>query len=256
MHQLSLTAIPNIPLIKPGDDLGEIIVTAMRKAHLALSDGDILVIAQKIVSKAEGRLRHLSQVQPSPQARRIARLTQKDPRLVQIILDDSNEVLRTRPGLLVVEQRLGFVCANAGMDRSNVAQDDPADEQVALLPLDPDASARAIRQRIARLTGRTVAAIINDSHGRAFRMGITGVAIGVAGLDPLSDRRGQEDLFGYVLQYTVVALADEVAAAASILMGQAHEGQPVILVQGMTYDLVEDASAKALIRKKEQDLFR
>jgi len=240
-------------MVKPGDDLGALIQGSAMAAEMRFLDDDILVVAQKIVSKAENRLVCLDQVVPSTRARELAEVTGKDARLIQVILDESNEVLKTRKGLIVVEQRLGFICANAGVDRSNIQQS--AGEVVALLPEDADASARRLRARIAELTGRRIAVIVNDSHGRAFREGTVGIALGVAGLHALQDRRGEADLFGFRLQNTEVGFADEVAAAASMVMGQAAEAAPAVIVRGLSYTPAE-GSALELARAKEKDMFR
>jgi coenzyme F420-0:L-glutamate ligase/coenzyme F420-1:gamma-L-glutamate ligase len=254
LPQITLSAVPGIPLIRPGDDLAEIILGCLREADLSLQDGDVLVIAQKIVSKAEGRLVAPHLVEPSCEATALAAETSKAPELVEIILGDSCEVVRHRPGVLVVEQKSGFICANAGVDHSNVPTRN-GEPQVALLPADPDESARRLRKRICQATGRQIAVIINDSHGRPFRLGTCGVAIGVAGMTPLSDRRGDPDLFGQPLRITTVGTADEIAAAASLLMGQADEGLPVVLVRGATYQHA-DGTARDLLRPREHDLFR
>lgn len=249
--QLCLTALPGLPLIGPGDDLSRLILEALARAGLALSDGDVLVVAQKVVSKAEGRQVDLAQVQPSLRAQQLARETEKDPRLVEVILSESKEVLRTRPGLIVVEHRLGFICANAGVDHSNVE----GEGRVLMLPLDPDASARRLRAVLEGASGAHLGVLIIDSHGRAWRTGTVGVAIGVAGFPALLDLRGQPDLFGELLLSTQVGLADEVAAAASALMGQADEGRPVIHLRGLPYPLREGSLAE-LLRPHQEDLFR
>lgn len=240
-------------MIQPGDDLAALILEAMRRANLHLEPGDIFVLAQKIVSKTEGRKVNLATVTPSPRARDLAAQIEKDPRLIELILQESNgEVLRTRPGLIVVEHRLGFVCANAGIDHSNVAGDD---EWVLLLPENPDASAERLRAQWESTTGTQVGVMIIDSHGRAWRNGTVGVAIGISGLPGVVDLRGQADLNGRILQVTQVGAADELAAAASLVMGQAAEGTPVVHVRGFPYPLRE-GSLKELIRPKELDLFR
>ncbi len=258
---LTLTPLEQFPLIQPGDDLAGILWAALDQSSIRLQDGDILVIAQKIVSKAEGRLVHLSQVQPSPHAVELAAQTDKDPRQVELVLRESREILRARPGTLIVEHRLGFVCANAGIDHSNVQPGsktlpgaDPA-EWLLLLPENPDASAAAIRLCLEQFSGKRIGVMIIDSHGRAWRLGTVGVCIGLSGLPGLVDLRGQPDLFGYQLRITLVGAADELAAAASLLMGQAAEGTPVIHVRGFPYPLREGAFSE-LIRPKEQDLFR
>jgi coenzyme F420-0:L-glutamate ligase/coenzyme F420-1:gamma-L-glutamate ligase len=254
--QIILTALPGIPLVKPGDDLAALILEGLKRSDLSLQDGDLLVVAQKVVSKVEGRLINLAEVEPSPAAIRLAKETNKDPRLVEVILEDTNQVLRKREGLIVVEHRLGFVCANAGVDHSNVeGEGDDRGEWVSMLPEDPDASAQNLRQRLQEETGASIGVLVIDSHGRAWRMGTVGVAIGVAGLPSLLDLRGRPDLFGYILQITQVGLADELAAAASILMGQANEGLPVVHIRGLPYDLGE-GSLNDIIRPKTFDMFR
>lgn len=249
--RIQLIAIPGIPLIQAGDDLAAVLLDRLRAADLRLQDGDVVVVTSKIVSKAEGRLVRLSDIVPSAQAVEVAAACEKDPRLVEVILRESNRVLRTRPGLIIVEDRRGFVCANAGVDHSNVAGED----WVLLLPEDPDASAAGLRGRLEAATGARIGVIIADSHGRAFRMGTVGVAIGASGVAGLLDLRGRPDLFGYRLQVTQVGLADEIAAAASLLMGQANEGRPAVLVRGLPYPLRE-GNARELIRPRELDLFR
>jgi coenzyme F420-0:L-glutamate ligase/coenzyme F420-1:gamma-L-glutamate ligase len=251
---LSLIPVERLPLIRRGDPLASMIADALEGADIALRDGDILVIAQKIVSKAEGRIVRLAEVEPSAEARTLARESIKDPRVVELILRESREVLRVRPGLIVVEDVRGFVCANAGIDRSNIEQHD-GEEEVALLPVDCDRSARAIREDFHRLTGVWISVLINDSHGRAWREGTVGVTIGLAGMSPLWDRRGDVDLTGYTLEHTILGLADEVAAAASLLMGPASEGIPAVLVRGLQVP-AGDGRATDLQRPREMDLFR
>jgi coenzyme F420-0:L-glutamate ligase/coenzyme F420-1:gamma-L-glutamate ligase len=244
-----------MPLVRPGDDLAALLLVCLGQAGLRLEPGDILAVTQKIVSKAEGRLVNLADVRPSPAAVRLAEDSQKDPRLVEVILRESHHVLRARPGLILVRHRLGFVCANAGVDHSNVrGEGGEAQDWVLLLPQDPDASARKLQQRMLESTGIAPGVVILDSHGRAWRMGTVGVAVGVAGMPALLDLRGRPDLFGFRLQVTQVGTADEVAAAASILLGQAAEGLPAVHVRGYPYSLRE-GSVGELIRPEEQDLF-
>jgi coenzyme F420-0:L-glutamate ligase/coenzyme F420-1:gamma-L-glutamate ligase len=253
---LTLTPLAGIPLVRRGDHLADILVTALQENQIALEDQDIFVLAQKIVSKAEGRTVNLVGVIPSSRAMELAAKTEKDSRLVELILHESREVLRTRPGTIIVEHRLGFVCANAGIDHSNVAgTGNAAEEWVLLLPEDPDRSAEMLRQAIQSRTGRRVGVLIIDSHGRAWRNGTVGVAIGIAGLPGLQDLRGVTDLFGFTLRITQVGVADELAAAASLVMGQAAEGTPVVHVRGFPYP-PRDGSLQELLRPKEQDLFR
>jgi coenzyme F420-0:L-glutamate ligase/coenzyme F420-1:gamma-L-glutamate ligase len=229
---------------------------ALSQAGIRLQDGDILALAQKIVSKSEGRMVNLAEIEAGLRARQIAAEIGKDERLVELILEESNQVLRTRPGTIIVEHRQGFVCANAGIDHSNVAgEGDQSGEWVLLLPEDPDASAQAIRQRLEAASGARTGVLIIDSHGRAWRQGTVGIAIGLAGMPGLEDLRGWKDLFGYALRITQVGVADELAAAASLMMGQAAESTPAVHVRGFPYPLRE-GNFKELLRPKEQDLFR
>lgn len=251
---LTLTALPGIPEIEPGAALAALLIEAVARAGEVPATGDILVVAQKIVSKTEGRRVALSGVEPSVRARELASITGKDPRLVELILRESREVLRAVPGVLIVEHRLGFVMANAGVDQSNVAGADP-DEAALLLPEDPDASARRLRDDVCAACGVDVGVLINDSFGRAWRNGVAGVAIGVAGMPALVDLRGQPDRAGRALQVTQVAAADELAAAASLVMGQADEGCPAVLARGFPYARREGAAAE-LVRPRAEDLFR
>lgn len=255
-QSLLLTPLIDIPMIQPGDDLVSVLHASLRATGVELVDGDILVVAQKIVSKAEGRLINLRQVEPSDRAVDLAKKCEKDPRLIELILQESRSVLRTRPGTIIVEHRLGFVCANAGIDHSNVfgAEGTPED-WVLLLPLDPDASAERIRRGLEAIYGVRIGVLIIDSHGRAWRLGIAGTTIGLSGLPGLVDMRGTGDLFGYKLRITQIAVADELAAGASLMMGQAAEGRPVIHARGFPYPLRE-ASLRELIRPENQDLFR
>ena len=253
---LTLTPIQNIPLIRRDENLADIVLSALGQADISVQNEDILVFAQKIISKSEGRAVNLATIIPSQAAVALSRETDKDARVVELILQESNEVLRSRVGAIIVEHKLGFVCANAGIDHSNVAGAGDANEEwVLLLPADPDGSARKLRDAIKSKTGRQVGILIIDSHGRAWRNGTVGVAIGIAGLPGLEDLRGNPDLFGYTLQVTQVGVADELAAAASLMMGQAAEGTPVVHVRGFPYALRE-GELKELIRPKEQDLFR
>lgn len=229
------------------------LLAALDQVGLVPQDGDVFAVAQKIVSKAEGRLVDLADVTPSPRAVELAAQVGKDPRLIELILSESEEVSRLRPGVIITRHRLGFTSANAGIDRSNVGPD--GEERVLLLPLDPDASARRIRETILTERGADVGVVITDSHGRPFRLGTVGVAIGVAGLPALWDRRGEPDRYGYRLQHTDVGVADEIAAAAGLLMGQAAEGQPAVLIRGLSLPPI-DGRATDLVRPKALDLYR
>jgi coenzyme F420-0:L-glutamate ligase/coenzyme F420-1:gamma-L-glutamate ligase len=251
---LTFTALQQIPLIRQNDNLADIIINSLHNNRIELENDDMLVIAQKIVSKAEGRMVDLASVSPSQPAIDLSRQTEKDARLIELVLQESNEVLRTRQGVIIVEHKLGFVCANAGIDHSNVTEDTDK-EWVLLLPQDPDLSSRKMREEIQSKTGKKIGILIIDSHGRAWRNGTVGFAIGVSGLPALEDLRGKPDLFGSELRITQVGVDDELAAAASLMMGQAAEGTPVVHVRGFPYPL-RDGSLKELIRPKEQDMFR
>ncbi|MBL8079360.1 MAG: coenzyme F420-0:L-glutamate ligase [Anaerolineales bacterium] len=253
---LSISSLKNIPLIRQGDLLADIILNSIHEADIELMENDIIILAQKVVSKAEGRLVNLATITPSQKAIELGTKTEKDPRVVELILQESNEVVRTRVGAIIVEHKLGFICANAGIDHSNVAGDGNENEEyVLLLPEDPDRSARQLRAAVFQKTGKTIGVMIIDSHGRAWRNGTVGLCIGLSGIPALIDERGWKDLFGYTLKITVVGVADELAAAASLMMGQAAEGTPAVHVRGFPYKLSE-GSLKELIRPKDQDMFR
>lgn len=253
-HRLELLALDEFPLVEPGDDLAALIGASLAHNAITLAPGDVLVVAQKIISKAENRYVSLASVTPGERARDIAARADKDPRLVELILAESAEVLRVRPGVIIVEHRLGFVLANAGIDRSNIASD-PADPRVLLLPEDPDGSARRLRDGLRDVCGVAPQIIINDSLGRAWRNGTLGIAIGCAGIAPLYNQIGEQDLFGNTLEVTEAAVADELAAGASLVMGQAAEASPVVLARGMALGQSSDGSA-ALLRERDLDMFR
>ncbi|HLG88571.1 MAG TPA: coenzyme F420-0:L-glutamate ligase [Alphaproteobacteria bacterium] len=250
---LTLTALAGVPNVTDGDNLVAIILSALEASALTLQTGDVVVLAQKIVSKSEGRTVDLATIEPSDRARELAAVSDKDPRVVELILRESTEVLRSRPGAIIVAHRLGFVCANAGIDQSNVGAG--GDDRVLLLPKDPDASSAAIRRELKRRTGADVAVLVIDSIGRAWRNGTIGTAIGLSGLPGLLDLRTRPDLFGRPLQTSELGLADELASAASLIMGQAAEGRPIVLARGVPYDRRE-GTMRELIRPKEMDLFR
>jgi len=254
MHRVELIALEALPLVKADDALASIALEAIGRMNLSLQDGDVLAFAQKIVSKSEGRLVRLDTVAPSARARELAQIAEKDPRLVEIILRESREVLRVRAGVIVVEDVRGLVLANAGVDSSNVNADGREDS-VLLLPQDPDASAAQLRKELCTAAGCDVAVVINDSIGRAWRNGTIGTAIGASGLPGLLDLRGTPDLFGRLLRTTDLGLADEIASAASLLMGQAGEGRPIVLVRGVPYAR-RDGNARELPRDKTLDFFR
>lgn len=252
--ELRFIALPDFPQVASGDDLAALTAAALARADLELRPNDVLVFAQKVISKAEGRRIDLATIVPSASALALAQVVQKDPRLVELVLRESRRVVRSAKDVLIVEHRLGLVMANAGIDQSNVA--DPASGEFALLlPEDPDASAGRLRDRLRSLTGCAPGVLISDSFGRPWRVGTVGVAIGCAGFPATLDLRGRADLFGRPLRFTVVGHADEVASAASVLMGQASEARPVILVRGLAL-LAPHQSAAAIIRGPQQDLFR
>ena len=255
MKKLTLTPLQYIPFIHKGDNLDEIIVSALSENQVDLIDGDILVITSKIISKAEGRQVRLSDVKPTPKAIELAEITGKDARLVELILEESNEVIRMHPGVLIVEHKLGFISANAGIDHSNVEFVHDEMDEVLLLPQNPDQSAERLRVFFAEKMGVNIGILIIDSHGRPWRLGTVGMTIGLSGVPGLVDLRGKPDLFGIELKITQVAVADELAAAASLVMGQADEGIPIVHVRGFPYRL-RGASFKGLLRPKEMDLFR
>ena len=252
--RLTLLPLTGIKLVEPGDDLGVIAVAALAANGIIPEAGDVLVVAQKIVSKAEGRYVDVTTVEPSERAIALAAEVDKDPRFVEVVLSESKRVVRHRPGLLIVEHRLGFVMANAGIDHSNLPTQ-AGGERVLLLPEDPDGSALALRKELAKISGTDVAVIISDSFGRPWRKGTVGIALGAAGLPALIDMRGQPDLFGRELLVTETGFADEIAAAAGLLMGQADEAVPMVLVRGLAWSAPE-VPAAALIRPTEHDLFR
>jgi coenzyme F420-0:L-glutamate ligase / coenzyme F420-1:gamma-L-glutamate ligase len=250
---ISLIALPGIPAIRPGDDLAGILGDALEAAKLHPGTQDVLVVTHKIVSKAEGRYVSLGDITPSPRARELAAATGKDAALVEVILSESRAVLRFRPGLIITVHRLGMVLANAGVDQSNVPQD--GEPRVLLLPEDPDASSAALRAALEKRFGVALAVVVSDSAGRAWRQGVVGLAIGAAGLPTLLDLRGTRDLEGRALKVTQVGLADEIASAAQLLMGEADEGRPAVLVCGLAWQ-DRPRGAAALLRARADDLFR
>jgi coenzyme F420-0:L-glutamate ligase/coenzyme F420-1:gamma-L-glutamate ligase len=254
MNSLEVIALAGLPLIKAGDDLVELIASSLKQNGVEPQAHDVLVVAQKIVSKAEGRMVDLATVKPSARALAVAVEVDKDPRLVEIILSESARVVRARRNVLIVEHRLGFVMANAGVDQSNVGPSDGA-SRALLLPENPDRSAETLRNGLAAATGIDLAVVINDSFGRPWRQGTAGVAIGVAGLPALIDRRGRPDLFGRTLEVSIIGFADEIAAAASLVMGQADEAAPVVLIRGLRWS-APASTATSIVRVPNEDLFR
>jgi coenzyme F420-0:L-glutamate ligase/coenzyme F420-1:gamma-L-glutamate ligase len=250
--RLELFALPGLPMVREGDDLPTLILAGLDRAGQTLRDRDVVVIAQKIVSKAEGRTVDLADIVPSAQAITLAAEVGKDPRMVQVVLSESAKVVRSRPNLMIMQHRLGFVMANAGVDQSNVAEADGR-HRALLLPLDPDGSAARIRTALA--PHADVGVVISDSFGRPWRRGTAGVAIGSAGIPALIDLRGRPDLFGRTLEVSIIGFADEIAAAASLLQGQAAEAQPVVVVRGLTWTAPITPVAE-MIRPPEEDLFQ
>lgn len=248
---IQIIGIKGLPIIKEGDNLAELICKAAEAQGTPMQNGDIIVVTHVAVSRAEGRTVNLDEVEPSPFARYYGELYGKDPALIEVILREAKNVIRMVNGKIITETRQGFICANSGVDKSNV----PGERVVALLPEDPDASARRIREDIMRITGKDVAVIISDTHGRPFREGEINVAIGVAGIEPIRDRRGDKDLFGYVLRVKRTAIADELASAAELVIGQGDEGIPAAIIRGYRFTESETATAKELIRPKERELF-
>lgn len=251
---VKLIGIGRIPLISEGDNLAEIIVNASHSEDITIQNGDILVIAETAIAKSEGTIIDIESLTPSKLAIDLSKKTGKDPKLVQFIINESTEIIKVGPNFIISETKHGFICANAGIDESNVE-----DGLATPLPENPDKSAAQIRKKIENTTGKQVAVIISDTQGRSFREGAVGVAIGISGIEPLWERQGDIDLYGKELQTTSVAVADELASAASILMGQANEGIPVVIIRGVDYFKKlrnEDTTIKPLIRPKKYDLFR
>ena len=248
---IQIIELEGLPIIKEGDDLAELICSGAEQKGVRIEDGDVIVITHVVVSRAEGNVVDLDMVEPSEFAKSLGRRLKKDPALVEVVLRQSKSIVRMGDGNIICETKHGFVCANAGVDRSNV----PGERNVALLPVDPDGSARRIRRRIRELTGKDVAVVVCDTQGRPFRDGQVNVAVGVAGIDPIRDRMGESDLFGYVLRVKRTAIADELASAAELVIGQADEGVPVAIIRGYSYPRSEEAKATKLIRPREKDLF-
>ena len=251
MRAVSTIPVEGLPVIKQGDDLARLIVQNAEKQGTPVRGGDVVVVTHVVVSRAEGNTVNLDEVAPSTFAENIAEQFSKDPAVVEVVLREAKGIIRMGDGHIIAETKHGFICANAGVDKSNV----PGENVVALLPRDPDRSARMIRCRIKELTGKDVAVLISDTHGRALRNGEINVAIGVAGIDPIRDRRGETDLFGYVLRVKQTAVADELCSAAELVMGQADEGIPVAIIRGYPYSKNDKATSDRLIRPKEKSLF-
>jgi coenzyme F420-0:L-glutamate ligase/coenzyme F420-1:gamma-L-glutamate ligase len=252
VNPVQVFAVENLPLIKKGDNLGQLIVEAAKKQGNPIQDKDVIVVTHVVVSKAEGNIVDLDKVKPSEKAKEIAQKTNKDPALVEVILQETKDIVRVGQNSIITETVSGIICANAGIDRSNVS----GDRNVVPLPKNPSGSAENIRKEINRLTGVKVAVIVSDTHGRPFRLGEINVAVGVAGFKPIRDRRGEKDLFGYVLRIKQTAIADELSSAAELVIGQANEGIPAAIIRGYNYQNDENAAATSLTRAKERDLFR
>jgi coenzyme F420-0:L-glutamate ligase/coenzyme F420-1:gamma-L-glutamate ligase len=252
--EIQLIGIPGIPLIKKGDNLAELVVAECEKYGKPLQDKDVVVIAETAVAKAEGSIFPLESLIPSEESIKLSKKTGKDPKLVEAIINESKEIIKVGPDFIISETSHGFVCANAGIDESNVSMGN-----YKPIPLNPDTSAKNIQKKIISLTQKEIAVIISDTQGRPFREGAIGVAIGISGMEPIWDRSGQKDLYGRKLQTTSIAVADELASAASIVMGQASEGLPVVIIRGVEYfeDLKnQESNIKKLLRPKEYDVFR
>ena len=254
---LQLSPLRDFPAVMPGDSLGDLVVSGTRAQNITPDASSVLIVAQKVVSKAEGRRVRLADVDVTAEARELAHLTGKDSRLVTLILSESRSIIRTRPGLIIAEHHSGHILANAGIDGSNVGVTDDSDgESVLLWPDNPDASARALARHLGEAFGLPVPVIISDSLGRPWRMGTVGFAIGVSGFEPIWDQVGERDLDGRVMQVTAPAIADALAASASLVQGETDQGQPVVWAQGCHLRLTEEASAQQLLRPLERDMFR
>jgi coenzyme F420-0:L-glutamate ligase/coenzyme F420-1:gamma-L-glutamate ligase len=252
LDTIKVIAIENLPMFSKGDKIGQLICEAAEKQGTSIEENDVVVVTHVAVSKAEGSIVNLDEVVPSERAVEIASKVGKEPAMVEVILRETKEIVRMGFNSLIVETKNGIVSANAGVDRSNVK----GDRNVALLPVDPDASARNIRQEIRERTGCKVAVIISDTHGRPLRMGEINITVGLAGFKPIRDRRGEKDLFGYVLHVKQTCIADELASAAELVIGQASEGIPAAIIRGYQYQVTENGTAKDLTRPKEKDIFR
>jgi len=251
LSNVQVIGVKGLPTIKKGDNLAELIFKTAEKQRTPIKDGDVVVVTHVVASRAEGNTINLNDIVPSDFAKTVAKQVGKDPALVEVILRESRSIVRMGDGHLITETKHGFVCANSGVDQSNV----PGERIVAPLPKNPDRTARNIRRKILKLTGKDVAVIISDTHGRPLREGEINIAVGVAGINPIRDRRGEVDLFGYQLRVKQTAIADELASAAELVIGQAKEGIPVAIIRGYSYPKSENATARKLIRKRKKDLF-
>ncbi len=252
MNHIQVIPVEGLPMIKPGDNLAQLIADAANKKGTSLQENDVIVITHVVVSKSEGTIVNLDTITPTEQAIEIAKKTDKDPAMVQVVLNETKDIVRIGPNSIITETKSGIVCANAGVDRSNVL----GDRNAVPLPKDPNLSAKNIRQNIKQLLGINVAVIVSDTHGRPFRMGEINVAVGASGIKPIRDHRGEKDLFGYTLRIKQTAIADELASAAELVIGQSSEGIPAAIIRGYQYEIEENVSASELNRPKEKDLFR
>jgi coenzyme F420-0:L-glutamate ligase/coenzyme F420-1:gamma-L-glutamate ligase len=251
LNKLEIFPVTGLPIVKEGDDLASLICQATEKQETPIQNGDVIVITHVVVSRVEGNVVNLETVTPSEFAKTVAKTTCKDPKLVEVILRESGSIVRMSDGKLITETKQGLICANSAIDRSNV----PGDSNVALLPEDADRSARMIRQKIMQIVGKDVAVIVSDTHGRPLRQGEINIALGIAGFEPIRDRRGENDLFGYKIKVKRTAIADELASAAELVIGQTNEAIPVAIIRGYPYLKSEKAKATKLIRPREEDLF-
>jgi len=250
---VNIIGLESFPIVKPGDNIAELIVVTTQKEGVALQDGDVIVVAHKVVSKAEGKIVRLKNVKPSKKAEEIAKVTLRDSRLVELILEETKKVVKATSEILIVKNKQGWVCINAGVDKSNVEGEDA----YVLLPKNPDESAKRIRLEIIKRTGKKIAVVISDTYSRPFRRGQVEFAIGIAGVDAFRDYRGEKDLFGHVLKVKNTAVADEIASAAELIMGQGIEGVPVVIIKNLGgVKLKENASSSDLLISKDEDLFK
>ena len=251
LNKIEIFAVTGLPVVNKGDDLASLICQAAEKQGTPVQNGDVIIITHVVVSRAEGNVVNLETITPSEFDKSVAKRTDKDPRLVEVILRESRSIVRMNDGKLITETKQGVICANSGIDRSNV----PGNSNVALLPENADRSAQMIRQKIRELTQKDVAVVVSDTHGRPLRLGEINIALGIAGFEPLRDRRGEKDLFGYTIKVKRTAIADELASAAELVIGQTNEGIPVAIIRGYPYPKSEKANATKLIRPREKDLF-
>jgi coenzyme F420-0:L-glutamate ligase/coenzyme F420-1:gamma-L-glutamate ligase len=251
MNGIQVIGVMGLPIVKEGDDLAKMVCEATEKQETPIQKGDIIVITHVVVSRSEGNVVNLDNVIASDFAKTFAKRFNKDPNIIEVVLQEARSIVRMGDGRLITETKHGFVCANSGVDRSNV----PGERNVVLLPENPDRSAKEIRENIQRIAGKDVAVIISDTHGRPLREGEINIAIGIAGINPIRDRRKEKDLFGYTLKVKRTAIADELSSAAELVIGQADEGIPVAIIRGYSYPRSDRAKSADLIRPRGKDLF-